>query len=70
MNKYIIVGDTDKYKDCLICVCGSSEEIADKTLQRMVNTPTDNDKKLIAGHHNLRVLITHEDGCWWQNNCD
>lgn len=70
MRDYIIVGDTDRYKDCLVCVCGLSEDVANKILHRMLNNPTDDDKRLIKGHKNLRVITTPKEENWWRGNCD
>ena len=37
MSEYIIVGDTEKYKDCLVCPCGVSLDRAKGILDRMIN---------------------------------
>lgn len=63
---YIIVGDTDKYDDCLICVC-SNRKSAESTLNRMLTNPTENDKRLMNGYRNLRVEEVPENECWWRN---
>ena len=68
--EYIIVGDTEKYKDCLVCVCGSDKEDAERALNRMLNNPTDNDKRLMERHSNLKVKKVHKDSCWWRYGCD
>ena len=44
MSDFVIVGDTDKYEGCLVCVCGTYDN-ANKILHRMLNNPTENDKK-------------------------
>ena len=64
MNKYIIVGDTEKYKECLIYVCGT-KECAEKVLDQVINNPTDNDLKIIKGHTNLRIKEVPIEECWW-----
>jgi hypothetical protein len=69
MNDYVIVGDTQEYKGCLVCICFTLEN-ANKVLHRMLNDPTDNDKILMKGHSNLRVEEVPEDECWWRGNCD
>ena len=46
MSEYVIVGDTAQYKGCLIYVCGTSYEHAHSTLNRMLNDPTEEDKKM------------------------
>lgn len=70
MNEYVIIGDTENYKDCLVCLCGTSFEHANKVLDKMLNNPTENDKKIMAGHTNLRVKEVSVDDCWWRNGCD
>ena len=68
--EYIIVGDTEKYKDCLIRVAGKTFEQADQVLNSMLNNPNDNDKKLIKGHTNLRIKEVDSKDCWWNYGCD
>lgn len=63
---YIIAGDTDKYKDCLICTC-SNRKSAENTLNRMLTNPTERDKRLIKGHENLRIEEVPDKECWWRN---
>ena len=70
MNEYIIIGDTENYKDCLVCVCGTSLNWANAELYRMLNNPTDNDKRLMQGHTNLRVKEVLAENCWWNGNLD
>lgn len=69
MSDYVIAGDTKDYKDCLVCVCGTLDH-ANEVLDRMLNNPTDSDKRLMNGHHNLRVTEVPEKDCWWHGNCD
>lgn len=66
---YVIIGDTDKYKDCLVCVVGK-ELYAYETLNRMMRNPTEEDKKLMKEYKNLRVSFVEEERCWWNWNCD
>lgn len=68
--EYIIKGDTERFDSCLVCVCGSSPEEAEKTLHRMINNPTENDRRLIKGHTNLRIEEVADKDCWWNFNCD
>lgn len=68
--EYVIKGDTERFKDCLVFVCGSSEERANEILNRMLTNPNDNDKRLIKGHSNLRVTKVQKDFCWWNKGCD
>ena len=67
---YVIIGDTDRYEDCLVCIAGSTFEKANETLNRMLNNPTENDKKLMSGHTNFRINFVEENDCWWHYNCD
>ena len=57
------------YKDCLVCIGGTYEK-AENTLNRMLNNPTENDRKLMVGHTNLRIKYVPENDCWWHGNCD
>ena len=68
--EYIIKGDTERFDNCLVCVCGSSLEDAEKTIRRMINDPTENDKRLIKDHTNLRIEEVVDEDCWWNFNCD
>ena len=63
---YEIIGDTNKYKGCLICTC-SNKKSAENTLNRMLNNPTENDKRLMNGHRNLRIKEVPAEKCWWRN---
>ena len=69
MNKsdFIIVGDTEKYKGCLVCVTAAKTfEEAEKELEHKINNPTENDKRIMAGHTNFRVKEIEADDCWWR----
>ena len=70
MNEYIIVGDTEKYKDCLVCLCGVSLDRAKEILDRMINNPTESDKVISKGHTNLRIKEVSEKSCWWNYGLD
>lgn len=65
--KYIIAGDTEQYKGCLIMSCGSSKERAEDTLQRLLSDPDENDKMMIEGYSNLRVEEVEQKDCWWED---
>lgn len=62
---YIIVGDTKEYKGCLVYLIGGDKSLAERTLQRMLNNPTEGDRKLLETHTNLRV--TEEAHGWWDD---
>lgn len=66
----VIVGDTEEYKGCLVCVVGESLENAEQALDRMLNNPNANDKKLIKDHTNLRIAAVDKVDCWWNEYCD
>lgn len=69
-GNYIIIGDTYRYKDCLVCIAGNTLENAKEVLNRMLNNPTENDKILMSGHTNFRIDFSEEKDCWWNRNCD
>ena len=70
MNEYIIVGDTEKFGECLVYICGMSEEHAKEVLNRMLTDPTEIDKSAMQGHTNLRIKEVEEESCWWRHGCD
>lgn len=65
--RYVIVGDTEQYKGCLVMSCGSSKEKAEDTLQRLLSDPDEHDKIMIEGHSNLRVEEVEHKDCWWED---
>ena len=69
MSDYIIVGDTEEYDECLIYVCGTPDN-AENVLHRMLINPTDDDKRELQRHHNLRIKEVPARDCWWHGNCD
>lgn len=69
-TEYVIVGDTKEYEDCLLFPCGDNKKIADETLDRILNRPTANDKKIIEGCTNFRIKENPKERCWWNDNCD
>ncbi len=68
--EYIIVGDTKEFNDCLVFTCGTSYEHAEEILDRILNNPTENEKRVMKGHKNLRIETVSDDECWWNGNCD
>lgn len=64
--EYIIVGDTEKYKACLVCLAGNTLEKAEQILERMLNNPTENDKRLMERHTNLHIKPVEDKDCWWR----
>ena len=67
---WIIQGDTEEYKNCLIYVCGQNELGARNCLNRMLNTPTDKDKQVMETHNNLRIKLVKPEDCWWRYGLD
>lgn len=66
----VIKGDTKEFKNCLVCVAGKTYEDAEGVLKRMLNNPTENDKRLMTGHTNFRIKFVEEKDYWWNGNCD
>lgn len=69
-NEYIIVGDVENLGTCLVCLCGTSRDWADKVLDRMLNNPTENDIKSMKGFTNLKVEEVPPEDCWWNGDLD
>ena len=68
--EYIIVGDSDKCKCCLLC-CGFKEkEQAERVLNRMLNNPTLGDEQIMRGKINIRVQEVASKDCWWNDKYD
>ena len=65
--KYIIAGDTEQYKGCLVMACGSSKERAEETLQKLLSDPDERDKIMKEGYSNLRVEEVEQKDCWWED---
>lgn len=66
--QYVIVGDTDNYKGCLIYVCGRDKQTAEGALYKMLNNPDKQDCRFLKTHSNIRIKTVEEENCWW-NNC-
>ena len=65
-SDFIIVGDTDN-GECLVFVAGRTEERASEVLDRMLNNPTENDKRLMTGRSNFRIKEVPAEDCWWRD---
>ena len=65
---YIIVGDHEKYENCLVSVVHGDMDYAKQVLDRMVNNPTKNDLVLTSGISNLR--IEDDNGERWWMDCE
>ena len=66
-SDFIIVGDTEYFKECLVFVAGKTYDEAEKCLKRMLENPTENDKRLMKGHSNFRIQEVEAAECWWRN---
>lgn len=68
--EYVIVGDSEKYKECLLC-CGFKErERAERVLNRMLNNPTRDDEQIMHGMSNICVQEVASADCWWNDKYD
>lgn len=65
MKEYIIVGDTKEFKGCLIYTCGTSKEHAEEVLNKMLTNPSEQDKKVLEEHSNVRIAEEESENCWW-----
>jgi hypothetical protein len=65
MSDFVIVGDTERNKGCLICTCGTKAN-AEKVLKRITENPTEMDIKQTKGHTNLRIEEVADEDCWWK----
>lgn len=62
---YIIIGDSGKFKDCLVKVLyAQSAEQAQTMFQRFLNDPTERCKK---DHKNFRLKPTKKEDEWWRD---
>lgn len=69
MRNWIVVGDAEvcgKIEECLIRVCYSKES-AEKEVERMLTNPTEQHKRELARHSNIRVKYTGSEPQWWDD---
>ena len=64
---YVINGEVCR---CLVALAGVTMEHAEEVLDRMVNNPTENDKRLIKSGKNLEIEYLEGKDCWWRYGCD
>ena len=64
---YVINGEVCR---CLVALAGVTMEHAEEVLDRMVNNPTENDKRLIKTGKNLEIEYLEGIDCWWRYGCD
>lgn len=67
MVEYIIVGDTERFKDCLVTVVKGDMQRAEERLEQMLTAPTPNDKILIGDCKNLRIKESKPKEAWWND---
>lgn len=66
--EFIIVGDTEKFDDCLVKVLGKiSKQEAEAKLKAFVEAPTENDKRLAERHSNFKIKAIEDEACWWND---
>ena len=66
-GNYIIVGDTERFNDCLVTVVYGGLEDAKRVLDRMLNNPNEHDKQNMKGHKNFRIEFCEAKNCWWND---
>ena len=67
MVEYIIVGDTERFNDCLVTVVKGDMQRAEERLEQMLTAPTPNDKILIGNCKNLRIKESAPEKAWWND---
>lgn len=65
MTEYIIVGDTEKHKDCLVYTCGTDRKVAEASLAKLLNEPAPDE--YIAKHTNFRIEEVCSETAWWND---
>lgn len=67
---YVIVGDTEQYKECLVIALKGNwtKEQAEARLQKLLASTDKMDKKAIAGHTNLKVKSVEAKKEWWNDS--
>ena len=67
MTEYVIVGDTERFNDCLVTVVKGDMQRAEEKLEQMLTAPTPNDKILIGNCKNLRIKESKSEKAWWND---
>lgn len=66
--EWVIVGDTDKYKDCLI-LCGCTTwEMACKVLNKVLTSPQYEQER--NEYKNIHIAEVAAKDCWWRDGVD
>ena len=63
---YIIVGDSETYKEILVYTCGTNKEKAEKILNDMLTNPSKEDKVVMKGLSNFKIDEVEDKDCWWK----
>lgn len=58
--EYIIIGDTDQFKDCLICLAGRDGSHAEQIRLGVITSQSDR-------YSNIRVKKVKSSECWWND---
>lgn len=61
MMKYLIVGDTTGYEDCLVAICNTDIVYAEQVLENMKEN---HDNEISRGYTNLRIEEIPVENCW------
>ena len=68
---FVIAGDTENYKDCLVRVLyAGNREQAEQMFQRFMNSTDNYDIKLKNKFTNIRVECTDPANEWWNDKTD
>lgn len=67
MKDYYIVGDNEYGKECLVVPCGKDEKFAEQKLKRMLEDPTENEKRWMGNLKNIRIASDDSEKCWWND---
>lgn len=70
MKEYIIAGDSALYKECLVYICGTDKEFAERVLNKMLTNPDENDLMYMKEYTNLKVKEIDDKDCWWNGGTD
>lgn len=65
--EYIIVGDTERYKECLVFTCGKNKEHAESVLHKILTNPSKEEAFVIRNMKNLKVIVANGGDCWWND---
>lgn len=67
MGDYIVTGLTEHGR-CLVYVLGRvTEDRANEMLEKFVNNPNENEKRLQKGHTDFQIKYVEPNDCWWRD---